>query len=165
MPPKILFSTERQFDLLARAAHATESEGFMADAIALAALDAETKTIMALAVYQNRTTRGTEVHFAAESHKALSRRDVLMGFCAFGFLQLRAPRIIAPIAAWNAPAQIAALKSGFLVTGYLGTGAIDGSDAIIMTLTRNNCRWLPPAMPRPAAPNKSEAMTRPPAEG
>lgn len=150
MPIRIV--NQNQIELLTRALDLTMSEGFMKDAHAAAAYDPATGDYLAIAVFQNRSARGTEVHFGAGVPRALQRRDVMRGFSAYAFLLLKIPRLIAPIAAWNVEAQIAALKSGFVIIGHVSRGALDGTDAILFAMTPDSCRWLPP----PAKPTPSE---------
>lgn len=152
----IYFTIANQFGLLSDAAYLTESQGFMPDAEALGCVDRETGQTLAIAVYQNRSTASSEIHFGTVNETVTLRRDMLAGFFAYGFRRLKAPKLIAPIARWNVQAQIAALKSGFFITGYLGGGAIDGGDAIVMTLIEQNCRWLPPP---PQAQQSTEAVS------
>lgn len=140
----VIFTLDNQFELLTDAAFLTESQGFMPDAQALACRDEATGDTLAIAVYQNRSTSGTEIHFGTTHEKIILRRDLMAGFFAYGFRRLKSAKLVAPIAGWNVGAQITALKSGFFISGYLRGGAIDGSDAIVMTLTEQNCRWLPP---------------------
>jgi hypothetical protein len=149
MPVSIINSEQYQFKLLHHAAQLTMSEGFMRDAHGAAAYDEAKDKILAIAVFQNHSTRSVEMHFAATDPGALRRRDVIMAFCAFAFNPrfLGAPRITAPIATWNERAIVAAMHVGFQITGFLGGGALDGSNAILMTLDRDTCRWLPPPMP------------------
>lgn len=148
----VIFVTDNQFELLAEATFLTESTGFMGDAKALACKDKDTGQTLAIGVYQNRSTAASEIHFATTDEKVMLRRDLMAGFAAYGFRWMKSPKLVAPIAAWNISAQVAALKSGFFITGYLGGGAIDGSDAIVMTLTEQNCRWLPPPPEATPAP-------------
>lgn len=152
MPIKIV--NTNQFALLAQAADLTYSEGFMRDAHAIAAYDPETKRNLAVAVFQNRTTRGAEAHFGAVEIAALARRDIMKGFSLYAFRLMNLPRLVSPIAAWNVSAQIAALKSGFYIIGQVSRGALDGSDAILFAMTPDTCRWLPP-------PAKAEPSTDP----
>lgn len=142
MPIKIV--NTNQFDLLARAADLTGSEGFMRDAHACAAWDMEADRLIAVAVFQNRTSRGAEFHFGAPHERSLQRRDVMRGFGAYAFRLMKLPRLIAPVSAWKIQAQIAALKSGFFIIGHVSNGALDGSDAILMAMTPDSCRWLSP---------------------
>lgn len=142
MPIKIV--NTNQFDLLARAADLTGSEGFMRDAHACAAWDVETQEPIAVAVFQNRTARGAEVHFGATHERCLQRRDVMRGLSAYAFRLMKLPRLVAPISAWKIQAQIAALRSGFFIIGHVSNGALDGSDAILMAMTPDSCRWLSP---------------------
>ncbi len=60
---------------------------------------------------------------------------------------------MAPIFAWNIPAQIAALKAGFFVTGYLGAGK-DHAEAVIMHTLDHRASLLLPPMPE--APDTTE---------
>ena len=152
MPVTFLAGPQHREMLLTAAAALTYSEGFMNDAQPIGAVDKSTGELLAVAVFQNITTRGAEVHFGATGPRALRRRDVMTGFCAFAFnprMPIRAGRLTAPIAAWNEPALVAALRSGFTITGFIGGGALDGSDAIMAQVERETCRWLPP--PRHAA--------------
>jgi hypothetical protein len=140
----VIFVLDNQLELLAEAMFLTESQGFMGDAKALACKDKDTGRLLAIGVYQNLSTAASEIHFATTDERVLLRRDLMAGFAAYGFRWMKSPKLVAPIAVWNVAAQIAALKSGFYITGYLGGGAIDGSDAIVLTLIEQNCRWLPP---------------------
>jgi hypothetical protein len=155
--PTIKIVNTNQFDLQSRALDLTMSDGFLKDAHAAAAWDEETGEYLAIAVFQNRTSRGAEVHFGAARNRVLQRRDVMRGFSAYAFLLMKLPRLVAPIAAWNVEAQIAALKSGFYFIGHLSHGALDGSDAILFAMTPASCRWLPP-------PAKAAPSTEPPGD-
>lgn len=142
----VTFTRANQPELLADAAELTGSTGFMPDAKALGVkVDGE---ITAIAVFQNLTTSGAEFHFAMEAGGA--RRDALYGIHRYAFEVLNVPKLTAPIAAWNVPAQIMALKSGFFIAGTIKAGSLDGSDAVLMVLLKDAYRWMPHTQPQPA---------------
>ena len=143
------FSRASQERLLAIVAPGTGSDGFMNDAHAFAAYDDE--VLRSCAVFQNITTRGAELHFWADGPLT---RDMLTGFYAYAFGVKGYRCLRAPIAAWNTRAIVTALKSGFQIAGIIGGGAIDGSDAIILTMTKDQCRWF-----RPQAPASAQTET------
>lgn len=143
----ITFTTAKQTDLLADAAELTGSTGFMPDAKALGVkVDGD---LVAIAVFQNLTTAGTEFHFTM-TERAGARRDVLYGIHRYAFEVLKVAKLTAPIAAWNVSAQIMALKSGFFIAGTISQGSLDGSDAVIMVLLKDAYRWMPHTQPQPA---------------
>lgn len=146
------FSFNHQPYLLFHAEALTDSEGFMEDARAIGCWAPGNQTLhpSAVAVFQNRTTVGAEVHFGT-AHDVRLTRGMLMGFFRYGFEVLLIPKLVAHIAAWNVPAQLAALKSGFFINGYVGAGGDGTEDAIVMTLTKSSCVWLPPARPQTIA--------------
>lgn len=143
----VSFTKADQDDLLLKAADLTGSDGFMPDAVALGVKsDGE---LIAVAVFQNITAAGVEFHYGMISDYK-PRRDMLYGLHRYAFDVLKAPKLTAPIAAWNVPAQIMALKSGFFVAGTITRGAIDGSDSVVMVLLKDAYRWMPHTQPQPA---------------
>ena len=156
MTASLRFTTANQHQLLQAAADATYSIGFMGDADAIAAID-HTGDILAIGVFQNQTLTQAEMHFAINTHRML-RRDVLKTMATYAFKVKGIKRLIAPIPGWNTRAQVFALRTGWVISGIVRAGAIDGSDAIIMTLTEDTFRRFDAPKPPMPADKAAEEM-------
>lgn len=129
----------------ALAADLTESGGFRSDATVMAATrDGATD---AVAVFQNFTTAGCEVHFGATRANVFARRDILKAFCYYAFYGLKVPALTAIIPADNRACMGFALKVGFRPSGFMLANHLCLADALIMSMPRADCLVLPPQAP------------------
>lgn len=141
-----LFKKIDSKDDLAKLAPEMGGTGFLDDARAIAAFRAdkgEEPRLVAAAVFQCISTIGAEFHLVS-FRKNWNTRRLMRAFFRYAFDFCQYPIIRAPIAEWNVETQIIALKSGFRFDGRIRCGTADGSDAILMTMTREECRWLLP---------------------
>lgn len=131
----------------------TQSGGWMDDAYTLAAYDkgeeGEPYILRAIVVFQNINAQGCEIHFAG-CKKGWATRPLLTSLFRFAFSPMLANHKMLRgfISENNTEALVGAIKSGFRFDGRLRNGAVDGSDAIILTMTREECRWLLPTHQR-----------------
>lgn len=130
-------------EIMRAAAEITESSGFHRDAQAIAAVDAETRDILAVAVFQSITEAGCEVHLGATRPHALADRRIIQAFAAFAFFYLKVPAVTGIIPAENVVALSAALRAGFRPCGFVQAGPLCLKDAMVLTMRRGDCRWLP----------------------
>ncbi len=148
---------------MARIAPEVGGTGFLDDARAIAAFrvdPGETDPVLvAIAVLQNISTIGAEVHFVATKRNWATKR-LLTAFFRYAFEVCRFPILRAPIAEHNVATQIAALKAGFRIDGRIRSGAADGADAILMTMKRDECRWILPQN-ETEPPSQRMAETKP----
>ncbi|WP_299671660.1 hypothetical protein [uncultured Roseobacter sp.] len=142
------FSRQDQAELLAEARDRTDTEGFMKDAWALGVYLTETEELCAIAVFQNITTAGAEVHFAGvQSGWNNSRVMRSLYRYAFDPKMMAYPMLTAIIPEHRTDVQIFALKNGFRFDGRRRAGAKNGFEVVIMTMTPDECRLLPPSTP------------------
>lgn len=152
---KLFLTQAEQLQHLRIARSATRSKDFKPDAEAIAGYalrDGETKPELRwIAVLENRSIHDAWMHFCGVGdnwfHPELARLFFTFVFHeeAMGVKVLRSP-----IPEWNVQAQVVALRSGFRFEGKLVSGAADGSDAILMSLTPERCRWMQDATSAPA---------------
>mgnify|MGYP001809775733 FL=1 len=143
----LIFTKADQDKHLEIAAKLTRSTGWRDDATSFAAYDerGDEQDLLAVVVFQNVDMTGADIHFAGARPGWASRR-LLRGLFRFAF----APRLAgynmlrAPIPEANVDAMVLALRSGFRFDGRLRAGAADGSDAILMSMKRDECRWILP---------------------
>lgn len=143
----LMFTRADQKKHLDLALTLTHSAGWRDDAYSFAAYDhtGGAEELLAIVVFQNIDTTGADIHFAGARPGWASRR-LLRGLFLFAF----APRLAghdmlrAPIPEANRDAMVLALRSGFQFDGRLRAGAADGSDAILMSMRREECRWILP---------------------
>lgn len=129
--------------LLDQALALTLSEGWMADAIAVGGFVPSNagEAADAVMVLQNLTTLGGEVHFGLREGAHATPR-LVRGFMHFAFRVRRLPMVVAPVFAWNAAAQVMALKAGFRVGGYLASARPGRDDVVVLRLAAEDCRWV-----------------------
>ena len=131
------FSRRDQSTLLALALGPTGSIGWRDDAIAFAAFkDAESEPV-AVAVFQAFTGNEAEIHFATISGGRVTAEIVAaLGTLAFHPRAMNLGRVWAVIAEDNAPAQVAAIKTGFRFEFCKRGGFAGGKDAIVFSMMR-----------------------------
>ena len=149
----LIFTKADQEKHLELARAMTGSEGWRDDAMAFAAYDArgEREELLAIVVFQNIDKTGADIHFAGAKPGWASRR-LLRNLFLYAFSPRLAghPVLRAPIPEANTESLVLAIKSGFRFDGRLRSGAADGSDAILMSCKRDECRWiLPVSTPTP----------------
>lgn len=140
-------TTNPESTLFDDARRLTGSDGFSHDAIAFAAFDGDNKDPALVAVLQNFTTDGAEVHLGADRPTIFRRRDVQLGFYLWAFDYLKVECLLAIIPVENDDAMIFSIKSGFRPAGYTNAGPICAFDAMLLTMTRDQCRWIPTHAP------------------
>lgn len=140
-------TTEEQAPHLAIAKRLTGSKEFRDDAQAIAGYTHDEGTegakpvLRAIAVIEKMTLHETYMHFAAVER---DWRPAELGFLLFAHLfeQRHFKRVRVEIADWHSAAQVTALKTGFRFEARLRASLADGSDAIVMSLVPEHCRWL-----------------------
>ena len=83
------------------------------------------------------------LHIASNGRKRWATRRVLGIVFAFAFHHLGLKRLEFRVSVNNIPVQILALKVGLRIEGVARCGANDGSDAIVLGMLVQDCRWLP----------------------
>lgn len=149
----VTFPHGQHKSLLEFAATVMQSEGFMNDAVAIAAKHKD--ELFAVAVYQNRTSRTVDLHFGSIDQR-WANRTIISSMLTYGFHHLGHDQINVQFATTDNASIIAALKTGFQPTGYLKSGATNGSDVMMMALKADELRW--PPRRNAAHPDKQTAM-------
>jgi hypothetical protein len=155
---KVFLTRAEQLAHLNIARNLTRSKDFKSDAEAIAGYSinnpddpSEIPRLRSIAVIENRSIHDAWMHFCGVTddwfHPELARIFFTFVFHkdAMGIKRLRSP-----IPEWHIQAQVVALRTGFRFEAKLSAGAADGSDAILMMLTPERCRWMQDAAPVPA---------------
>ncbi len=98
--------------------------------------------ILAVCVMNEVSGDQCQVHFAADDSRAWSNRNILQGIFAYPFILRGMRRLEARIPADQQKAIIAAIKLGYQIEARLRGSAPDGSDAIVLSMTREECPWI-----------------------
>ena len=133
----LTFTKVDQPYILGRAAEATGSTGWAADAtgfIAVDRSDPEEPREVAVAVFQRFEGKTGEFHFAMLGQRIT--REVMRTFLWIAFHGQWADldRVIAIIPEDNKTAQVAALKAGFEFEHRKRAGIVGGRDAIVLSM-------------------------------
>ena len=80
------------------------------------------------------------IHAAGSDEKWCSR-DLLWMVFDYAFCQLGLHKLIAPVPSSNTRALKVDLQAGFIVEALITHAAADG-DLMLLTMTREQCRWL-----------------------
>lgn len=83
------------------------------------------------------------LHIASNGRKRWATRSVLGIVFSYAFHHLRLARLEFRVSVNNIQVQILALKTGLRIEGVARCGANDGSDAIVLGMLVQDCRWLP----------------------
>ncbi|MCA0421940.1 MAG: GNAT family N-acetyltransferase [Proteobacteria bacterium] len=131
------FTRKNQPALLEAALAATSSTGFKEDAVAIGASIEPGSPICAVGVFQAFEADAAEFHFGLIGEGRITPQ-ILQAFASLAFHHkaLNLGRVWARIEASNAPAQVAALKTGFSFDARVRAGMANGKDAILMSMTR-----------------------------
>lgn len=137
----VLLDLDDQPALLAEARELTLSDGFLDDAMAIAARD-EAGRLLAIMVLQAVQGEDADVHFGVA---APLRRDVIPMMMDLAFRHTGIERLWTTIGADNAPMLLVAIKVGWRVVGFQGGSETEAGDVVVMRLDRSCASWLPPA--------------------
>jgi hypothetical protein len=123
----------------------TRSKDFMPDAEAIAGYTLEEGAteprLRTICVLENKTVNSAWMHFAGVDEK-WPVREIMSLFFRYVFLARNFQTILAPIPETNTAAQIVALKTGFRFEARMRAGTAHGSDAILLSLKPEHCRWM-----------------------
>lgn len=86
--------------------------------------------------------RQCSMHIASDRKARWASSNILGGIFGYVFLVKKIDRVNAIIAQDNMDAQIMALKLGFRFEGNLRRGGLNGTDAILLSMTADQCRWI-----------------------
>lgn len=138
------FTSKNQPDLLEAAKALTASSGWRDDARAWGVYDGD--DLRAVAVFQGFAADGAEFHFGMMPGRRLGK-DVMRGIIAMAMHPrgMNLSRLIAPIAAQNISAQVAALKCGAQIEARVRGSLWGGGDAILFVLARGDASQQPSA--------------------
>lgn len=98
--------------------------------------------ILAVCVMNEVSGDQAQVHFASDTARAWSNRNIIAGIFGYAFVLRGMRRLEARVPANRQKAIIAVLKLGFQIEARLRSSAPDGSDAIVFSMTRQECPWL-----------------------
>lgn len=131
------FFRNDQATILNIAATATGSTGWGPDAHGILAAPAEDAAPVAVGVFERFTGPDADFHFAMLNGARISK-PVMEAFTMIAFhpRAMALERVWGIIPAWNVGAQAAALRAGFQFEHRKRAGLIGGSDAIVLSLTR-----------------------------
>lgn len=143
------FSRRNQDQMLEFALQATGSTGWMNDALAISVASPPSSDLLGIAVFQNFRRDEADFHFVLIAPR-MGRR-LIEGYAevAFNprFLGLR--HLWAHISEANTPAQLAALRAGFVFEHRLRAGFDGLTDAIVMRKTALNAAFAAARHPKP----------------
>ena len=83
------------------------------------------------------------IHVVAERGRLWITRSVCALVFGYAFDHKGVTRINAVVPAHNLPVQILCLKLGFRIEATMRCGAEDGTDGILFSMLRHECRWIP----------------------
>lgn len=115
------------------------------DAQAMAAVDEApdgSRRFRAAVVATDWKRHECHLHIASDGSRAFARRDLIRVLFRWLFEIKGLRRVTAETQIHNISTQILCLKLGFVFEGRRDSGAVDGSDAIVMGMTAENCRWI-----------------------
>jgi len=81
------------------------------------------------------------MHMAGNDEKWCSRDMLWMAF-HYAFVQLGCRKLIGPVASTNTHALSINLRGGWQVEAVIKDVFPDGADMLVLTMTRDTCRWL-----------------------
>lgn len=84
-------------------------------------------------------------------------REMVLLFFGYAFNQLKAKKLIAPVASSNQEAMAMDLRAGFVEEARI-KGAREDGDMVFLTMTRDQCRWLSYKL-RPRVTSESKGPT------
>ncbi len=105
-------------------------------------IDTEAKRPVAVFGYNACYGHHLTMHVVSERGKLWLTRRVLALVFGYAFHYKGVARVNAVVPAHNVPIQILCLKMGFRVEGTMRCGADDGTDGILFSMLRDECRWL-----------------------
>ena len=112
------------------------------ETLALGVLD-DDGTIQAVVWFNAFYANYASMHIASNNARRWASRKVLGVIFSFAFHHLKLQRVNAWVSVNNVTVQVMALKLGFRIEGVARCGANDGSDAIMLGMLVQDCRWLP----------------------
>lgn len=140
---KITFVTERQSSHLKSALKLTGSDGFMADAVAIAAYrsdeDGDLSDLLNVAVFESFRGGRAELHLGtAENHRLTIEIIQALTFLAFHPRHFNLERLIARVPTGNVNAICTLLKIGFQIEYRDRASVAGGGDGIVLSLSRDD---------------------------
>ncbi|WP_417261686.1 GNAT family N-acetyltransferase [Celeribacter sp.] len=139
----VRFSRENQKKLLHDALELTRSTGWKSDAVAFSVRRETHAAVDGIGVFQSFGGGSAEFHFGVYDQRIL--KSVIKGFVTVAFHPrfFNLERLLATFEADNAASQIVALKVGFEFESRVRAGIFNGSDAILMSLSRSDAaKWV-----------------------
>lgn len=100
-------------------------------------------TIAGMVGYDMFTPNGCVMHVALDTPAAV--RPLMVPSFAYPFLQLGKGIVTATVASENRASVLFCQHLGFVEEHRIKDGWSQGSDVIIFTMRRENCRWIVPA--------------------
>lgn len=140
---KITFVTERQSSHLKSALKLTGSDGFMSDAVAIAAYrtgeDGELSDLQTVAVFESFRGGRAELHVGnAEGRRMTAEVISALTYLAFHPKHFDLERLIARIPTDNVNAICTLLKIGFQIEYRDRASVAGGGDGIVLSLSRDD---------------------------
>lgn len=150
MSRNLILTDEPQYSLLewARSRCGVVAPKWSPDAEALGVLHGD--DLRAVIVFNAFDGDSCCAHIASDHTRRWATRNILGGIFGYAFHYRRMNRLSAVIPAGNRNAILMAVKLGFQFEGRLRAAAVDGSDAVLLSMLKDECIWLR------AAPASSE---------
>lgn len=98
--------------------------------------------LRAVVVYNDFRGDACAMHIASDHTRQWATRNILGGLFGYAFIYKRMNRAVAVVPAANRNAILTAVKLGFQFEGRLRAAAVDGSDAVLLSMLRDECLWL-----------------------
>lgn len=104
--------------------------------------DANADEIRAVFLFNQFTTHDCAMHIASDHTRRWATPRTLTAMSSLPFILWKLPRVTVEISVNNIKAQLTCLKVGFQFEGRKRGGMDDGSDAIVMSMLAQECRWI-----------------------
>lgn len=137
----VIYDRNEQERLLEWAAKVQKIDRFHPDAKALGVVRGG--RLRGVVVYDVFTPADCRMHSASDGSRRWLSLEALIRFFAYPFIQCGLRRVTAVVPATNAHALTFNRKLGFQYEGYCPK-AFPDDDAVIMGMTRDRCRFIPP---------------------
>ena len=109
---------------------------------ALGIIDAETGAIRAVLIVVQTYAEQCDVSIATDESRKWATRNILGGIFGFIFLIKRNKIARVTISHNNVPSLVMCIKMGWQIEGRIRDADNEGSDGIIMSMTRDECVWI-----------------------
>lgn len=147
MSRNLILTDEPQYSLLewARSRCGVVAPKWSPDAEALGVLDGD--ALRAVIVFNAFYGDACCAHIASDHTRRWATRNILGGIFGYAFHYRRMNRLTAMIPAQNRNAILMAVKLGFQFEGRMRDAAVNGDDAVMLSMLKDECIWTRTAAP------------------